>query len=35
MIRSHFAGDISEQGDMACKKAVSIGWCKESSHFTV
>ena len=36
MIRSHFAGGVSEQGDI-CKKAVSKGWCKESrlycNHF--
>ena len=28
MIRSHFTGCVSEQGDM--QKAVSKGWCKES-----
>ena len=28
MIRSHFAGGVSEQGDM--HEAVSKGWCKES-----
>ena len=36
MIRSHFAGDASEQGDI--QKAVCKGWCKESrliSAFTV
>ena len=42
MLRSHFAGDTSEQGDiqkgsfqrMVFKKAVSEGWCKESRYFT-
>ena len=33
MIRSHFAGGVSEQGDM--QKAVSKGWCKESSYQTL
>ena len=28
MIRSHFAGGVSEQSDM--QKAVFKGWCKES-----
>ena len=27
MVRSHFAGDVTEQGDI--KKTVSKGWCKE------
>ena len=28
MKRSHYAGGVSEQGDM--KKAASKGWCKDS-----
>ena len=32
MIHSHFAGEVSVQGDMQ-KKAVSKGWCKESRTF--
>ena len=30
MIRSHFAGCVSEQGDM--QKGSFQRWCKESSH---